>query len=148
MLLRRGYACTDAGMDEFESIPREYTVDGKHTSKPRDDLPRDELIALVSTNKRVVNLMNTIDPAKAVNPITGKPAVEGAAPPPSEPAPSALAAHLAAPTGPVKEGEHWTLKELQDIRMDAFAEDVPIDLAKMRLWPEDKVVQYFEDGGG
>jgi len=40
-----------------------------------------------------------------------------------------------------------TLEQLEEIQADALADDVPIDLPRMRLWDRDKAVTFFEGGG-
>ena len=40
-----------------------------------------------------------------------------------------------------------TLEELQEIQMDAIADDIPIELERMKLWSEDEARYYFENGG-
>ena len=37
-------------------------------------------------------------------------------------------------------------EELLEIRLDALAEDLPIDLQRMRLWSHEQAVAYFELG--
>ena len=40
-----------------------------------------------------------------------------------------------------------TLEELEDIRSEHFADDLPIDLARMSLWSAADASQFFESGG-
>jgi surfactin synthase thioesterase subunit len=40
-----------------------------------------------------------------------------------------------------------TLEELQDIQLDAMADDIEIDFEKMSLWSKDDAVAFFESGG-
>ena len=41
----------------------------------------------------------------------------------------------------------FTMEELEQMRNDASAEDVPIDFETMTYWELDQVVDYFESGG-
>ena len=147
MLARRGFPQTEEGMTAFEALTREYTVDGKHTSKPKSDLPLDELNGLVSRNKRVVALMNGEDPAKVKNPITNELAIEGLEEALAEPSRAPLPpASVGVDPADLKEGDPWTMEELEDIRDECFAADVDIDFDKLSIMSRERVEQYFVDG--
>lgn len=40
-----------------------------------------------------------------------------------------------------------TLEALQDLQAEAMADDLPIDLERMRLWSKEEAAEYFESGG-
>jgi len=40
-----------------------------------------------------------------------------------------------------------TLEQLESVRSDAFADDLPIDFDKMSHWTEEQAAAYFESGG-
>ena len=40
-----------------------------------------------------------------------------------------------------------TEAELLDLQAECFADDLPLDVAKMSLWTEDEARSYFEGGG-
>ena len=41
----------------------------------------------------------------------------------------------------------WALEALQDLQAEAMADDLPIDLERMRLWSKEEAAEYFESGG-
>ena len=40
-----------------------------------------------------------------------------------------------------------TLAELQDLRADAFADDIEIDFDRMKFWTEEQAIRFFSSGG-
>ena len=46
----------------------------------------------------------------------------------------------------LKEGDPWTMEELEDIRDECFAADVDIDFDKLSIMSRERVEQYFVDG--
>ena len=91
--------------------------------------------------------MNGEDPAKVKNPITNELAIEGLEEALAEPSRAPLPpASVGVDPADLKEGDPWTMEELEDIRDECFAADVDIDFDKLSIMSRERVEQYFVDG--